>query len=180
MEQSASSDLVSVELSVAPFAMLDRRVVRRNDRRVATASVVLKGILNGLVLAERYERSRIRVEVNVLSLDGNLMAPVINCAILAFVDAGISMRQMVSAVDVGLIDDQLLVDLTSQELQGQTTPHVTAAFTSRDARLVSLFTVSRAPEDRLPDMIETARVACADLNAEFYSAVAERASEAMR
>ncbi|KAH0481408.1 MAG: hypothetical protein KVP17_003529 [Porospora cf. gigantea B] len=177
VERPRGCDLLTVNISVAPFAFLDRKVMRRNDRRAATAALALKGILSGVIAADRYESSYIKIDVTVIALDGNLLAPVINCAMLAVVDAGISLKEMVSAVDVGLVDNHVLVDLAQRELVG--TPTVSVACTSRHNKLASLMMYNRVPEDALAQLVSTSQKACARLHQAFYEAVRRRAADGL-
>jgi len=73
--------------------------------------------LAGAVLLENYAKSVIELYICVLETDGDCaaLAASVTAGSLALADAGIAMRDMVTATSVCRIDGQLLTDCTHEE-----------------------------------------------------------------
>ena len=85
------------------------------SRRDQEISMVIRSALEPAVFLERYPRASINVYIEVLEADGGTRCASINAAAVALVDAGIPMKDLVSACAVGKIDDRLIVDLGDYE-----------------------------------------------------------------
>ncbi|KAJ1444792.1 ribosomal protein S5 domain 2-type protein [Pelagophyceae sp. CCMP2097] len=111
---------LDVTVRMAPFAGLQRRTVRPNDRRHLELADSLKRTLEAAVMTHMYPRTQISIVVHVLADDGARIACCINAASLALVDAGISMLDTVSAASCGILGDaaEVACDLTRAEEAG--------------------------------------------------------------
>jgi exosome complex component RRP41 len=85
------------------------------SRRDQEISMVIRSALEPAVFLERYPRASINVYIEVLEADGGTRCASINAAAVALVDAGIPMKDLVSACAVGKIEDRLIVDLGDYE-----------------------------------------------------------------
>lgn len=93
--------------------------------------ILLANILSSCILLEEYPRSIIEVVIQVLQSDGSVLSVAMNAAVLACIDAGISM----STVPVGTLclvdpDDTILLDPSSDEEQ-QLTQQISPAGTTK-------------------------------------------------
>ncbi len=99
---------------MAPFSV-DPRRSPAPSRRDQEISMVMRSALEPAVFLERYPRASIDVYVEVIEADGGTRCASINAAAVALVDAGIPMRDLVSACAAGKIDDKLILDLGDYE-----------------------------------------------------------------
>jgi exosome complex component RRP41 len=84
-------------------------------RREKEISMVITDCLKPLLFLELYPGTAFEVFIEVMDADGGTRCASTTVAALALADAGIPMKSLVSAVAVGKIDDQLVVDLSGIE-----------------------------------------------------------------
>jgi len=99
---------------MSPFSV-DPRRSPAPSRRDQEITMVMRHALEPAVFLERYPRASIDVFVEILQADGGTRCASINAASVALVDAGIPMRDLVSACAVGKIDDHIVLDLGDYE-----------------------------------------------------------------
>ncbi|MHA1669071.1 MAG: exosome complex exonuclease Rrp41 [Promethearchaeota archaeon] len=84
-------------------------------RREKEISMVIADCLKPLLFLELYPGTSFEVFIEVLDADGGTRCASTTVAALALADAGIPMKSLVTAVAVGKIDDELVVDLSGIE-----------------------------------------------------------------
>ena len=84
-------------------------------RREKEISMVVADCLKPLLFLELYPGTSFEVFIEVLDADGGTRCAATTIAALALADAGIPMKSLVTAVAVGKIDDELVVDLSGIE-----------------------------------------------------------------
>lgn len=84
-------------------------------RREKEISMVVADCLKPLLFLELYPGTSFEVFIEVLDADGGTRCAATTIAALALADAGIPMKSLVTAVAVGKIDDELIVDLSGIE-----------------------------------------------------------------
>ncbi|MCJ7647765.1 MAG: exosome complex exonuclease Rrp41 [Candidatus Lokiarchaeota archaeon] len=84
-------------------------------RREKEISMVITDCLKPLLFLELYPGTSFEVFIEVMDADGGTRCAATTVAALALADAGIPMKSLVSAVAVGKINDQLVVDLSGIE-----------------------------------------------------------------
>jgi exosome complex component RRP41 len=99
---------------MSPFSV-DPRRSPAPSRRDQEITMVMRSALEPAVFLERYPRASIDVYIEVLQADGGTRCASINAASVALVDAGIPMRDLVSACAAGKMDDHIIVDLGDYE-----------------------------------------------------------------
>ncbi len=99
---------------MAPFSV-DERKSPAPSRREMELSKVIRESLEPVVLTELYPRTMIDLFVEILQSDGGSRCAGITVASLALADAGIPMRELVSACAVGKIEGKLALDLSDAE-----------------------------------------------------------------
>ncbi|MGB1660019.1 MAG: exosome complex exonuclease Rrp41, partial [Candidatus Poseidoniaceae archaeon] len=100
--------------NMAPFSTGDR--IRPGfNRRSREISKVTAESLESVVLVERYPRSKIRVEIEILAAEAGTRCAGITAASVALADAGIPMRDMIVGVASGKIEDTVVLDLDKAE-----------------------------------------------------------------
>jgi exosome complex component RRP41 len=99
---------------MAPFSV-DPRRSPAPSRRDQEITMVMRSALEPAIFLERYPRASIDVYVEVLEADGGTRCASINAASVALVDAGVPMRDLVSACASGKIEDHIILDLGDYE-----------------------------------------------------------------
>ncbi len=112
--QKQDRAVLDVRYNMAPFSTTDRMRPGFN-RRSREIGKVTKDALESVVLTELYPRSKIRVEIEVLTAEAGTRCAGINAASLALADAGIPMTDMVISIASGKINDVVVCDLNKEE-----------------------------------------------------------------
>lgn len=118
--QQPDTAVLRCRYNMAPFSV-DERKRPGPDRRSVEISKVTREALEPVLFLELYPRSVIDVFIEVLQADAGTRTAGINAAAVALADAGVPMRDMVSSVAVGKIEDTIVLDLTKDEDQWGTT-----------------------------------------------------------
>ena len=106
--------------NMAPFSVEERKRPGP-DRRSVEISKVTRQAIEPVLFLELYPRSAVDVFIEILQADAGTRTAGITAAAVALADAGIPMRDLVSAVAVGKIDGTIVMDLTKDEDQWGTT-----------------------------------------------------------
>ena len=106
--------VIDVRYNMAPFSTSDR--IRPGfNRRSREISKVTAEALESVVLVERYPRSKIRVEIEILAAEAGTRCVGITAASVALADAGIPMKDLLVGVASGKIDNIVVLDLDKAE-----------------------------------------------------------------
>lgn len=107
--------LIKCTYTMSPFASKEEHGRGGPTRRSTEISKVIKEVFENLIFAEKYPRTQIDIFIDVLQAEGGTRVASVTAAALALADAGIPMRDMVSAVAIGKIEGELIVDLGKEE-----------------------------------------------------------------
>jgi exosome complex component RRP41 len=118
--QQPNTAVLRCRYNMAPFSVEERKRPGP-DRRSVEISKVTREALEPVLFLELYPRSAIDVFIEVLQADAGTRTAGITAAAVALADAGVPMRDLVSSVAVGKIDDTIVLDLTKDEDQWGTT-----------------------------------------------------------
>ena len=140
--------IINCQYSMAVFSTGERKRRPRGDRKSQEMSMHLRQTFEAAVKTELYPRSQIDIFVEVLQADGGNYCACVNAATLALIDAGIPMRDYVSACTASLVNDIPLVDINSLE---STTggPELTVAVLPKTGEIVLLEMSQRFHMDHL-------------------------------
>lgn len=146
--------VIKCKYSMSPFASKEEHSRSGPSRRSTEISKVIKEAFENLILADKFPRTQIDIFVDVLQADGGTRVASINAAALALVDAGIPMKEMVSAIAVGKADDELVVDLGKEEdNSGQSDVPLAVSSISKDILLLQMDGLLTAEEmEKLLDL----------------------------
>lgn len=108
------SALIRYRYTMAPFSVPERKRPAPG-RREMEISKVSKEALQRIVFAEEYPMTVIDVFAEILSADAGTRVAALTAASLAIADAGIPMRDLLSAVSVGRVLGNVVADLTKFE-----------------------------------------------------------------
>src|SRR6187431_1178717 len=106
--------LLRCRYHMSPFSTDTRKNPAPSRREIEISKVMWESLEPALIL-EDYPRSAIDVFVEVLQADGGSRCAGITAASVALADAGINMRDMVSACAAGKVDDKIVIDINDTE-----------------------------------------------------------------
>jgi len=99
---------------MAPFSTEERKNPAPSRREIEISKVIRES-LEPAVMSEYYPRTVIDIFIEALQCDGGTRCAGIVAASLALADAGISMRELVSACSAGKVAGQIVTDLFDLE-----------------------------------------------------------------
>jgi len=167
--------VVNCQYSMAVFSTGERKRRPRGDRKSMEMSQHLKQTFEATIKTELYPRSQIDIFVEVLQADGGNYCACVNAATLALIDAGIPLKDYVTACTASLVLDTPLVDISSLEA---TTggPELTLASHPKSGQIVLLEMSHRFHIDHLPKVIDVALEGCKNIYTIFDKAVRRHVS----
>ena len=101
---------------MAPFSVSERKSPAPGRREIELSKVIREA-LEPAVFLENYPRTVIDIFIEVLEAQGSTRCAGINAASLALADAGIPIRDLVTACSVGKVNGKIVLDLTDLEDQ---------------------------------------------------------------
>lgn len=112
--QNPTRGLLRYRYNLAPFSVDDRKRPGP-DRRSVEISKVTAEALESVVMVERFPNTVIDIFMEVLQADAGTRCAGLTAASLALADAGIPMRDLISACAAGKIANEIVVDLMKEE-----------------------------------------------------------------
>ncbi len=112
--QQPDTAVLRCRYNMAPFSV-DERKRPGPDRRSVEISKVTREAIEPVVFLELYPKSVIDVFIEILQADAGTRTTGITAASVALADAGVPMRDLISAAAVGKVDGTIVLDLNKQE-----------------------------------------------------------------
>ncbi len=130
--------LLRCRYHMSPFSTEDRKNPAPSRREIEISKVMREAIEPALLL-EDYPRTAIDVFVEVLQSDGGSRCAGISAASVALADAGINMRDLVSACAAGKVAGQIVLDVDdTEDKEGQADLPIALMPTSNQVTLLQL------------------------------------------
>ena len=102
--------------------------------------------------------------IQVLQADGGNYCASVNAASLALIDAGIPLKDYVTACTAGYINDRVLVDVNSHESSIGNGSELTMAMMPKSGEIVLLEMAQRFHVDHLEKVMDAAMEGCKDIH----------------
>jgi len=112
--QQSDTAVLRCRYNMAPFSVEERKRPGP-DRRSVEISKVTREAIEPVVFLELYPKSVIDVFIEILQANAGTRTTGITAASVALADAGVPMRDLISAVAVGKVDDTIVLDLNKEE-----------------------------------------------------------------
>ncbi|MEK6896010.1 MAG: exosome complex exonuclease Rrp41 [Nanoarchaeota archaeon] len=112
--QNPSTGILRVTYDLLSFSVSDRKKPGPSRRSQEISKVIEWALLPVLELKE-FPNTVIDVQVYIPQADASTRVAAINAAAMALAHAGIPMRDLVSAVSIGKLDKELVVDVDKDE-----------------------------------------------------------------
>jgi exosome complex component RRP41 len=112
--QNPAKAIVQCKYNMISFSVSDRKRPGP-DRRSVEISKLISEAMEYVVFTENYPRTSIDVYIEVLQANAGTRCAGLVAAAVALADAGIPMKDLVPAVAVGKVNDQVVLDLNKEE-----------------------------------------------------------------
>lgn len=112
--QDPTKAMLRCVYNLAPFSV-DERKKPGPDRRSVEISKVTAEALSSVVMLERFPNTVVDVFIEILQADAGTRCAGLTAASLALADAGIPMKDLISACSAGKVQGQVVVDLMKEE-----------------------------------------------------------------
>ena len=113
--QNPERGILRCSYNMMPFSGQGERVRPGQNRRAREIAMVTEKAILPVVNLENYPNTVVDVFIELPQTDAGSRCAGICAASIALADAGIEMKDMVSAVSVGRVDDKIVVDLDYSE-----------------------------------------------------------------
>jgi exosome complex component RRP41 len=150
----------------------------RFDKEFGKYTENLRICFEGLLLREKYKRSRIAISVCILQADGSVKSAVLNGITLALLDAGIEMKEINVAVSVGILPSAttthvLSLDLTNSE-ENSSSARLTVSLLAKSNRVAFMeFESAKVNQADFAKLLKLAMQGCQLINAQVKDFVSK-------
>jgi len=148
-----------------PFSGKGDRVRPGGSRRSKEISLVTGNALLPVLNLDEYPNSVVDVFIEFPQTEAGSRCAGICAASMALADAGLLMKDMVSAISVGRVDDQLVVDLDANEESYEDGPvaDIPVAIMPNSGRITLLQMDGLVQKEQLTELLSMAKKACKDI-----------------
>ena len=130
------------------------------DRRSIELSMVIKNALMPAVLVKEYPKSAIEIFVSIVQADAGTRCAAISAAAMALADAGIAMKDIVSSVAVGHVNDMVVVDLSKEEEDVEDATDIPMAYMPRMKKVTLLQMDGKISGEKLKEAVRLGAAVC--------------------
>ncbi len=107
--------VIKCRYMMSPFSSLEEHGRSGPSRRSNELSKVIREAFENVVMTEKFPNTQIDVFLDVLQADGGTRVAAITVASVALANAGIPMKDMVTAVAAGKVGGEIALDLNKEE-----------------------------------------------------------------
>lgn len=164
--ENPRTGILRITYQMMSFSVWDR-IKPGNSRRGQEISKVSEWALNEIVDLEAFPNSVVDVIIQIPQADAGTRVAGLNAAVMALAQAGISMKEMVSAVAVGKMDRTVVVDVDKNEEdfhEGEGPTDIPICMTSRSNKITLLQLDGKISIPELKESIKMAKEACKKIN----------------
>ena len=160
--QNPSKGILRCHYNMMPFSSSHGRVRPGGSRRSKEISLVTGKALSPVLELEEYPNSVVDVFIEFPQTEAGSRCAGICAASMALADAGLTMKDMVSSVSVGKVDDKLLVDLDYSEEAYEDAPvaDVPVAMLHNSGKITLLQMDGLVKKEELGKLLDMAKKAC--------------------
>jgi len=164
--QKPDRGIIRCEYIMLPFSVSER-ARPGPSRRSKEISKVTSDALSAVVDLTRFPGTVIDVQIMILQANAGTRCSGINAAAMALAHAGIVMKEMISSVAIGKIDDKIVTDITKEEEdweEGEGPTDIPFTMTSINNEITHLQLDGKIPTSRFKEAVEAAKIACKKIN----------------
>ncbi|OYT43252.1 MAG: exosome complex exonuclease Rrp41 [Candidatus Aenigmarchaeota archaeon ex4484_56] len=112
--EESDKAVLEINYQMLPFST-DERTKPGFSRRNTEISTIIKRLFENVIFLKDFPKTKILINLDVLSADASTRCCAINAASLALADAGIPMKDIIASCSVGKVDGNLIVDVAGKE-----------------------------------------------------------------
>jgi len=160
--QNPERGIIRCNYNMLPFSVSER-ARPGPSRRSKEIGMVSGNALASVADLARFPATVIDVEIMILQANASTRCAGINAAAMALAHAGVVMKEMVSSVSIGKIDDKIVTDITKEEEdyhEGEGATDIPFTLTSRSKEITHLQLDGKIQTKRMMESYEAAKVAC--------------------
>lgn len=161
-QQNPEKGVIRVHYNMLSFSVTER--IRPGlSRRSQEISKVTEWALSPVVMLNELPGTVVDVHINIIQANAGTRCAGINAAAMALAHAGVPMKNMVSSVSIGKIDDKIVVDLTKEEedyKEGEGSTDIPMALLSNSDNMTLLQLDGKIQIKRLKEALEAGKTAC--------------------
>lgn len=149
--------------NMMPFSGQGDRVKPGANRRAKEISLITEKALLSVINLEEFPNAVVDVFIELPQTDAGSRCAGITAASIALADAGIVMKDLVSAVAVGRVDDKLVVDLDYNEEayeEGRGSADIPVAMLPNSGKISLLQMDGQLTREELKESLKIAKDAC--------------------
>ncbi|MEK6942568.1 MAG: exosome complex exonuclease Rrp41 [Nanoarchaeota archaeon] len=163
--QDPQTGILRCNYNMMPFSSSGERVRPGGSRRSKEISLVTEKALLPVLNLEDYPNSVVDVFIELPETEAGSRCAGICAASMALADAGLDMRDLVSAVSVGRVDDKMVVDLDYSEESYPDGPvaDIPVAMMTGSGKITLLQMDGEVSKEQLTEALEMAKKACMEI-----------------
>jgi exosome complex component RRP41 len=165
--------IIRCNYNMLPFSVTER-ARPGPSRRSKEISMISEGALSKVVDLKKFPGTVIDIEIMILQANAGTRCAGINAAAMALAHAGIVMKEMITSVSVGKIDDKIVTDIDKAEEdweEGEGPTDIPFTMTSNSKEITHLQLDGNIPTQRLKEAVEASKVACDKVHAVMVRAL---------
>jgi exosome complex component RRP41 len=162
-KQDPEKGLLRCFYNMMPFSGSGDRVRPGTSRRSKEISFIMERALSPVVDLKAYPNAVVDVFVELPQTDAGSRCAAICAASMALADAGILMKDMVSAVSAGRIEDAIVLDLDYDEDSHEDGVDIPIAMVHHSKEISLLQMDGIIPKDDFMKAVELAKKACNEI-----------------
>lgn len=160
--QNPEKGVLRVHYNMLSFSV-GERIRPGVSRRSQEISKVTEWALSPVVMLEELPGTVVDIHINILQANAGTRCAGINAAAMALAHAGIPMKEMVSAIAIGKMDQTIVSDVTKEEEdyeEGEGATDIPMAYLANSGKISLLQLDGRIQANRLKEALEAGREAC--------------------
>ena len=158
--QNAEQGILRCNYNMMSFSGSCERVKPGPSRRSKEISFVTENALLPALDLKDFPNSVVDVYIELLQTDAGTRCAGITAAALALADAGFPMKDLVTAVSIGLLDNKVLIDVNGEEDCELEATDIPVAMMPRTGEITLLQMDGPAKKDELKEVLTVARKIC--------------------
>jgi exosome complex component RRP41 len=175
--QDPKRGVLRCNYNMMAFSGSGERVRPGPSRRSKEIAMIAEKALTPMVDLSAFPGSVVDVFIELIQTDAGTRCAGITAASLALADAGIPMKDLITAVAVGRVHDTFLLDLNYDEDSHEDGVDIPIAMSTRTGQVTLLQMDGLLVKEDLKKLIELAKSACEKIKAVQVDALKERYKE---
>lgn len=163
--QNPAKGLLRVHYNMMPFSGHGDRVRPGTSRRSKEISMVIENALIPVLDLSDFPNAVVDVFIELPQTDAGTRCAGINAAAMALADAGLNMKDLVTSVAIGRVDDKIVVDLNYDEeaYEDGTVADIPVAMLPNSGKVTLLQMDGELKREELKEALEKAKKTVHDI-----------------